>query len=163
MSDTVLVALISLIGVLTSVLVSSIVARGVAANELLKIQAKFSDKLLDKRLSLYEELWEQVDRIYTMRKKFKGAAVIDARNKECLQNLRLWKRKHGILFSSEDSLKTFYSLESALAANPGNGNSGYTDEQLEKIETARNQFRKSLMDDLGILHSSTKNAKNKLK
>ena len=150
-----------LIGMITAGIPAYIAGRNNYKIELLKIEGKNSEKLYDKRIIPYEELMKELDRIYAVRKKFKKPNEMIERNRECLNNIRVWKREHNYLLDKNTSLKKFYKLEEALAANPGNGDA-YHPSQLEKIEKARVDFVNSLNADLNILHKLTENMQKKL-
>ena len=57
---------------------------------------------------------------------------------------------------SNESQKNFFALRDALLKMPALDNK-YSDEQVSKIQECRNNFRKSLRMDIGILHREDEN------
>lgn len=152
--------IVALIGFFGSIVVSYIIAKRTTKNEVRKVQSKFVEKLYEKRIKLYPELWKISDRIYGPREKYKTVEEIKKRNqKECLSELRSWKRNSGgFVFLSEKSLKAFGKLEKLLSKYPEKKDS-YTDDQIKNLENARITFCKNLKEDIGIFDTAEKEIK----
>ena len=152
---SIMVALIGFIGsvivAVISAIVSFIVAKKTTKDEVRKVQSKFVEKLYEKRIELYPELWKISDRIYGPRKKYKTVEETVRRNqKECLTELRSWKRNSGgFMFFSNKSVKAFGELEERLLKYPERKD-GYSDDQIRNLENARIIFCKALKEDMGI-------------
>lgn len=115
---------------------------------------KSTSALLRERKEEYRSLFTIVERIYVGRKTHKSAQEILVRNRECLGDLRNWKRNHDHIFSNK-TVKSYYGLQDALKANPGGMNSNsksYTKKQLDNMEKRRSDFSVKLQKDTDMVY-----------
>ena len=152
MSDTLVVAIIaggvslgvSIIGFLSSMLMVQSSQRDLER----RIQSQFTDKLYALRLEHYPMAFKITERIIR-RARPEGIVSHDILT-EAGKELWAWRTGIVSLIISNRSLKALYELRDALQMGAGD-KSGYTDDQIEKIMRARNDFRGCLRSDLGFL------------
>jgi hypothetical protein len=113
-----------------------------------EIRHKFVEKLYEIRLEVYPEAFEITQLILRRKTPMK----INKRDELMAIRKRLleWSNSKAALVLSRRSMRAFYALKNALNKQPGLKDE-YTDEQVEKIWSARNQFRRCLRRDLGVL------------
>lgn len=109
----------------------------------------FTDKLYALRLEIYPEAFEITQEI-GKKAIFSDQEIIDI-SSEARHKLKDWGSKKAALVLSERSLEAFYELKDLLSKNPGDGTK-YTDIQIKNIWLARNKFRGSLRNDVGLLY-----------
>lgn len=113
-----------------------------------EIRHKFVEKLYEIRLEVYPEAFE----ITQLIQRRKMPLRINKRDELMAIRKRLleWSNGKAALVISRPSMKALYALKNVLNKQPGLTD-GYTEEQVQKIWVARNQFRRCLRRDLGIL------------
>jgi hypothetical protein len=113
-----------------------------------EIRHKFVEKLYEIRLETYPEAFEITQLILRRKMPMK----INKRDELMAIRKRLleWSNGKAALVISRQSMRALYALKDALNKRPASEDE-YTDEQVQKIWITRNQFRRSLRRDLGIL------------
>jgi hypothetical protein len=113
-----------------------------------EIRHKFVEKLYELRLEVYPEAFE----IRQLIQRRKMPLRINKRDELMAIRKRLLELSNGkaALVISRQSMRALYALKEALNKRPGLEDE-YTDEQVQKIWSTRNQFRRTLRRDLGIL------------
>ncbi|MBF0913387.1 hypothetical protein HXK64_00200 [Candidatus Gracilibacteria bacterium] len=134
----------AMIGGFFSVYAGKNTIKSTLEQEKMKISLDYEKLIIQERLKYYPELFRITQDIG---KKNKPLELTQKAKEEFLD----WRGKGaGYIILSKKSLEYFNKLKESLKANPGNGEKGYTDVQLEKIYKQRNELRGSLKDDLGI-------------
>lgn len=134
-------------------LISFLVARSKIRAELhtLKLQQKhaFIERLYEQRLNAYPEVFEITRDLG--RKGNRTPEEVVKTIKAAREKLEIWHSRKSGLFLSRKSLGAYYELLEALKKNPET-KTGYSEEQLRKVSTKRNELRWALRDDIGLLH-----------
>jgi hypothetical protein len=146
----IIAAIVSLLGVVINYFVSQAKIKAEFGSLRLQQQHDFTEKLYEMRLEAYPEVFDITQDI-GKRGERSGEDVARSIH-HALESLIEWQRKRAGLILSEKSLQAYYELRTALSKQPADRD-GYTDEQLKRIWFARNAFRGSLRDDVGLLHS----------
>lgn len=111
-----------------------------------------TEKLIGLRLEHYPKAFELTDLIQKSHGNTLDSTVIENANLE----LNLWRSGVVRMIVSEETNFHFYELRGALSKNPGDGKH-FTESQVEKIWKHRANFRQSLRNDIGLLHSEDEN------
>jgi hypothetical protein len=106
-----------------------------------------TNKLYELRLENYPKAFSITEWL----QKSKGNNLDPKNALKVLEDLKEWKTGTISLIMSKVSVDKFYELRDALSKQPALGNS-YSNEQIEKIWILRNQFRRSLRKDIGLLY-----------
>jgi hypothetical protein len=113
------------------------------------LQSAYTERLYSLRLEYYPLAFTLTEQIQ-YRPHPQGIV-----NREDLQHiaqeLYSWKTGTVSLIISKQTLDRFYELRDALSMNYGQ-REGFTRDQVEKIMNARNEFRRSLRKDVGLIH-----------
>ena len=119
-----------------------------AEKEILKkeLAAKFTEKIYDIRIQHYPLAFEITEILGKTKSLRTGNLDIEA----VLDNLTKWKAGAPSFIMSNASLEAYWDLKRVLNKNPQNGII-YSDKQMQNIWKARNEFRKSLRKDIGLL------------
>jgi len=153
----------SLITALTSLIISLVALYQFYKNQKFQkdqfnktINRNLTTKLYDLRIDLYPKAFEITDKIY----KEKGGNIDNEKLKICLIELNEWKSGKLNLIISSEALKSYYLLKDMLMKQPANNNN-YSSEQIEKITNLKNNFRKQLRRDLGLMFNEEKEKRKK--
>lgn len=115
-----------------------------------ELSNKYVEKLYELRIKHYGRAFEITD---LLGKQFENSKTeVLLHHESCLQSLRDWKKGEVNLVISEEALMAYYKILKALQELPDSGGE-FSKKQLESIWECRNLFRKSLRQDLGLLHS----------
>lgn len=109
-------------------------------------------KLLDLRLDSYPKAFEITEKI----RKTHGGNLNPIVIKSVCDELNAWRSGIVRLIISSESQWCLFELRAALSKNPEKLNE-YSTEQVDKIWNLRNDLRKSLRKDIGILHEEDEN------
>ena len=114
-----------------------------------KIQNQFTDKLYSLRLEHYPHAFILTEQI---QHRPKPQQIVERTELESIANkLYIWKTGIVSLIISKHALEKFFALRDALSLGYGE-NDRFTNEQVERIMKARNDFRRSLRQDIGFLY-----------
>lgn len=109
-----------------------------------EINVKWIEKVYEERFRLYPQAFA-ITGLIQLRASPEfiiPREQIDRLRKE----LNIWAGEAG-LFVSRDTARAYMELRTALSKRPGSGDK-YSQEQAQKIWTLRNQFRRSLRNDV---------------
>lgn len=150
MNTDIQVALIAgFVSLIVSLTSSLLVNNGMLVKLERKIQNQFTDKLYSLRLEYYPQAFTITEQIQHRPKPQK--IIKDTELQKIADELYSWKTGLVSLIISKSSLEKFFALRNAL--NMGYGeNNRFTDSQVERIMKTRNEFRKSLREDIGFLY-----------
>lgn len=114
-----------------------------------QIQNQFTDKVYSLRVEYYPRAFELTEQIQRRAEpqRIIGKKELQHINRELFE----WKTGKVSLIISGKALDCFYALRDALDMGHGE-HENFNLEQVEKIFTARNNFRSSLRQDIGLLH-----------
>ncbi len=121
-------------------------------NERLMLEKKLNRNLTEKLYSIRLDAYPEGFEITADIGKFAGRSDEEVSTEiiKTRKALKSWSRKKVSFLLSEKALDAFYKLDQALKKNPGD-NTTYTAQQRTKIWEARNRFRSSLREDVGLL------------
>ncbi len=112
-----------------------------------------TDKLIALRLEKYPDAFEITDKI----QKRTGNQFNKSEIELVKNELYLWKTGITRLIISNKAYGTLLELLDSLAKNTAHGEK-YSQEQVNKIWNLRNEFRRGLRKDIGILHTEDENS-----
>ena len=115
-------------------------------------QRQVTQKLIDLRLEYYPKAFEITDGIV----KRKGNKLNVKELKIVKSDINKWRTGITRLIISNKSYGILLDLHDALTKQPAHGED-YSDEQVHKIWQYRNDFRRSLRKDIGLLHEEDEN------
>ena len=150
MSDDIRAALIA---AMVSLVVTWLTVRAQRKELERSIQNQFTDKLYLLRIEHYPIAFNLTEEIQHRPDPQK---IVDRKELQRI-NRELFSWKSGVtsLIISEHSLKCFYDLRDALEMGYGE-NQMFTKDQVNRIFSARDKFRKSLREDIGLLYKEDK-------
>ncbi len=155
MSIQIVTALIALIGVLVSVLVSYLTSSQKTNSEIEKLRKEilqdFNVKLFEKRLEVYPELHSYLSQLI---KVIQFGTISQETFKEIFEKIQIWDSKNSILFSGTTGLIS-YELRLKIANILKKNNAELTKEftSLESKTELRHEIQKlelALKSELGI-------------
>jgi hypothetical protein len=114
-----------------------------------QLRSQQSDKLISLRLEHYPQAFTITEKI---QRRKEPQRIIPRKELQAI-NYELQQWKNGIvgLILSHDSITSYYNLLEVLGMGYAEKD-GFTREQADKIISARDDFRRSLRQDVGFLH-----------
>jgi hypothetical protein len=156
--DTILVAMIAGVVSLLVSLVGSLASlhqvRSSQKRLEREIRHEFAGRIYEQRIRLYPEGYRILGRLRRVRKP--QYLPSPETLKIIKDEINKWVDQDAGIFLSKDALKAYWELRTALGKNPGSGGQ-YTEEQANKIWSARNNFRLQLRKDIGNLYTDDSN------
>lgn len=149
---TLIAGSVSLIVSVISALVSTSIARKSLRHETEKLerglQRSKTDKLYELRLSCYPAAFKLTEPL--LGTKLFTDNISTAEVKNVLKELNEWKANEATFVMSKASHESFYHIRWLLNKMAGE-ESPYGDDSISKLFEAKNSFRKSLQNDVGLL------------
>jgi len=114
-----------------------------------EMRRRFTERLYELRLEAYPRAFEITD-------KLRGGYLFGPDLKEeqlaqLLEELHEWHRSKAAFVLSTDAIRAWYGMRGCLGLKPEQ-DGHYTEDQRKKIWDAKNNFRKTLRDDVDLLY-----------
>ncbi|MEW5917776.1 MAG: hypothetical protein AB1762_15340 [Gemmatimonadota bacterium] len=114
-----------------------------------ELQRRLTEKLIERRLQIYPRAFEITD---ALRGEYLfQSPITEERLRTIRQELIQWDRSEAALIMSRQCLEKYRVLRDVLDVQPFEGN--FTSEQLERIWTGKNEFRKCMRADVNLLYA----------
>lgn len=115
----------------------------------------FTTKLYDLRLQHYPKAFEILDTVY----KEKGGLINPAVVNSAILELSDWKKGVVSLIISIEASQCFHDLRDVMKKNPALADK-FSQEQIDKIITCKNEFTRQLRRDIGFMFREEKARRN---